>query len=63
MVNQIFKAIDDQMKGSEQILHVVENFKSINEKNRISIHQAEEAIKLLLQQTESLKREIDRFRV
>ncbi len=61
MVNQIFKAIDDQMKGSEQILHVVENFKSINEKNRISIHQAEEAIKLLLQQTESLKREIDRF--
>mgnify|MGYP005839879601 CR=1 FL=1 len=63
MVNQIFKAIDDQMKGSEQILHVVENFKSINEKNRISIQQAEEAIKLLLQQTESLKREIDRFRV
>lgn len=63
MVNQIFKAIDDQMKGSEQILHVVENFKSINEKNRISIQQAEEAIKLLIQQTESLKLEIDRFRV
>jgi len=63
MVNQIFKAIDDQMKGSEQILHVVENFKAINEKNRISIQQAEQAIMLLLKQTESLKNEIARFRV
>lgn len=63
MVSYIFKAIDEQMKGSEQILHVVENFKVLNEKNRLSINQAEEAIILLVKQTELLKKEIAKFRV
>lgn len=63
MVSYIFKAIDEQMKGSEQILNVVENFKVLNEKNRLSINQAEEAIILLIKQTELLKKEIARFRV
>jgi len=63
MVSYIFRAIDDQMKGSEQILHVVENFKIINDKNRISIQQAEQAILSLVKQTETLKKEISRFRL